>query len=92
MNHSLTNPAFWVYMAVSSLCIAIVVFWLLIRACNALTRPDDAMAGLLRLGYHMIYLAQSGQIAISHFRYAREVNKSKLEEAVKTPEWIVEVN
>ena len=71
-----------IYNAAAVLCMAAVAGWVLVRLCNAWTRPDDALASLLRLGYHLIYLAQSGQMALAHYRHAQDINRAKLADAM----------
>jgi len=74
--------ATFLYLIVSAACMAYVAGKLLIRACNAWTRPDDALAAILRCAYHMIYAAEAGQLALGQYRAAREYNRAKLAQAM----------
>lgn len=71
----------------SAACIAAVAGRLLIAACTAITRPDDALAAVIRWAYHVLYAAQSGQLALAHYRHARDANRARLAEAMGQKEW-----
>ena len=76
------NLAFLAYLIVSAACIAYVVGRLLIHLCNSITRPDEALAAILRAGYYLIYIAESGQVALGHFRRTRKDNRARLANAM----------
>ncbi len=75
------------YHAVSAGCMAAVAGWLLIRGCNAWTRPDDALAGLMRLSHELHHLAYAGQAFLATRRRLRAENQRALEAAVKPLDW-----
>ena len=71
------------YLVLSAFCIAAVLSWLVIRACNAFVRPDELLAAIMRAAYYAIYAAQSAQIGLAHFRHAKEINQEKLKAAMQ---------
>lgn len=76
-----------IYHAAAVLSMAAVAGWLLVRACNAWTRPDNALAGLMRLSHELHHFAESGRVFLATRRWLRAENQRALEAAVKPLDW-----
>lgn len=81
------NPAFVVYMAISALAIAGWGIVALVVVCNAITRPDNALAGLMRLSHELHHFAESGRVFLATRRRLRAENQRALEAAMEPLDW-----